>query len=94
VNNNNNNNADSDETVEHITACPILAREQYIKRHDSVCAQLQFNICKEKGVKLENGHWYAPVLKSVETSHEGRVTKLWNHKCELTELFLTINWTS
>jgi hypothetical protein len=34
-----NNNADSDETVEHIiTACPILAREQYVKRHDSVCS--------------------------------------------------------
>jgi len=91
----NNKNADSDETVEHIiTACPIMAREQYIERHDSVCAQLQYNICKEKGVKLENGHWYAHVLKSFETSHEGSVTKLWNHKCESTELFLTINWTS
>jgi len=34
-----------DETVEHVTsACPILAKEQYIKRHDKVCAQLHFNI--------------------------------------------------
>jgi hypothetical protein len=27
-----------DETIEHIiSACPILAEEQYIKRHDRVC---------------------------------------------------------
>ena len=32
-----------------ISACPVLAKEQYIKRHDRVCAQLHFNICKETG---------------------------------------------
>ena len=31
----------------------IMAKEQYIKRHDRVCAQLHFNICKEAGVKLD-----------------------------------------
>jgi len=42
-----------DETVDHIiSACPIPAKEQYIKRHDRVCAQLYFNICKETGVQL------------------------------------------
>ena len=31
------------ETIGHIiSACPILAKEQYIKRHDRVCAQLHF----------------------------------------------------
>jgi len=34
-----------DDTVEHIiSACPILAKEQYIKRHDRVGAELHFNI--------------------------------------------------
>ena len=43
-----------DEAVDHIiSACPILAKEQYIKRHDRVCAQLHYNICKEAGVKLD-----------------------------------------
>jgi len=43
-----------DETIDHIiTACPTLAKEQYIKRHDRVCAQLHFNIRKEIGVQLE-----------------------------------------
>jgi hypothetical protein len=53
-NNNNNNNCKCkifqqfDETIDHtISACPILTKEQYIKRHDRVCAQQHFNICKE-----------------------------------------------
>jgi hypothetical protein len=62
-NNNSNNNDDNnnnynkcrlcqqfDETAEHIiSACLIVAKEQHIKRHDSVCAQLHFNISKEIG---------------------------------------------
>jgi len=36
-----------DETVEHIiSACPVLAKEQYMKRHDRVCAVLYFHIRK------------------------------------------------
>jgi hypothetical protein len=43
-----------DETTDHIiSACPILTKEQYIKRHDRVCAQLHFNIYKETGVKFK-----------------------------------------
>jgi hypothetical protein len=51
-NNNNNNNNKFDETIDHIiSACPILAKEQYIKRHHRVSAQLHFNIGKETGVQ-------------------------------------------
>jgi len=57
----------------------MLAKEQYIKRHDRLCAQLHFNICKETGVQLDNKHWYDHVPKSVETSQGGKVTLLWNH---------------
>jgi len=58
-----------DETIDHIiSACPILAKQQYTKRHDRVCAQLHFNICKETGVQLDKQHWYEHVPKSVETS--------------------------
>ena len=43
-----------DDTVEHvITACPLLAKEQYMQRHDTLCSQLHFNICKEIVVKLD-----------------------------------------
>jgi hypothetical protein len=44
-----------DGTVDHIiSACPILAEEQYIKRDNGVCAQLHFNICKQTEVKLDS----------------------------------------
>jgi hypothetical protein len=43
-----------DETIDHvILACPILAKEQYIKRHDRLSTQLHFNICKETAVQLD-----------------------------------------
>jgi len=61
------------EIIQHIiSACPILAKEQYIKRHDRVCTQLHFNICKETEVQLDKKHWYGHVPKSVETSQGGR----------------------
>jgi len=85
-NNNNNNNRlcqHSDETIDHIiSACPILTKEQYIKRHDRVCAQLNFNICKETGVQLAKKHWYEHVPKSVETGQGGNVTILWNQQVQ------------
>jgi len=38
-----------------------------------------FNICKEieVRVKIDKKHWYDHVPKSVETSHEGKITILW-----------------
>jgi dGTP triphosphohydrolase len=42
------------ETIDHIiSAYPMLAKEQYIKSHDRVRAELHFNICKELGVQLD-----------------------------------------
>jgi hypothetical protein len=39
---------------------------------------LNYNKCKETGIKLDNKHWYDHVSKSDETSHKGKVTILWN----------------
>jgi len=69
--------------VEHISSvCPIFAREQFIKRHDRVCAQLHFVICNEIAVKLDKKHCYDHVLKSVETSREGKIAILWNQQVQ------------
>jgi hypothetical protein len=57
-----------DKTVERIiSACLVLAKEQDIKRHDRVCAQLQ----------LDDEHWYDRVSGLAETSCESKVTILW-----------------
>jgi len=72
-----------DETIDHtISACPIVAKEQYIKRHDRVCAQLHLNISKETAVQLVKKHWYEHVPKSVETSQGGKVTILWSQQVQ------------
>ena len=63
-----------------LPACPVLAKEEYIKRHDAVCIHLHCNICKETGVKSDNEHSYEHVRKSAEASHEGKVTILWNQQ--------------
>ena len=55
-----------------------MAKEQYTKRHDRMCAQLHFNISKETWVQLNKKHWYEHVPKSVETSQGGKITILWN----------------
>jgi len=72
-----------DETVDHvISVCPIVAKEQYIKRHDRVCAQIHFNICKGTGAQLYRKHWYEHVPKSVETSERVKVNILWNQQVQ------------
>ena len=60
----------------------VRAKEEYIERHDRVCAQLHFNIYKEIRVKLKHKHWYEHAPLSVETSHDVEVTTLWNQKCK------------
>jgi len=47
-----------------------------------VCAQLHFNIRKERGVQLDKKHRYEHVPKSVETSQGGKVTVLWNQQVQ------------
>ena len=51
-----------------------------MKKHGRVCAPLHFNICKEREVQLDNKHWYDHAPKSAETSHEVKVTILWNQQ--------------
>ncbi|KAF2882012.1 hypothetical protein ILUMI_24160 [Ignelater luminosus] len=42
-----------EETTEHIIAeCTILAKHEYIKRHNQVCRNPHYNICKEYGIEV------------------------------------------
>jgi hypothetical protein len=69
-------------TTTTISAGPILVKEQYVKRNDTVCAQLHLNICTEKGVQLDKEPWNQHVPKIRRTSHEGKVTILWNQQVQ------------
>jgi hypothetical protein len=70
-------------TTDHIIpACPVLAKEQYVKRHDIVSAQIHFNICKEIGLQLDKKHWYEHVPKSVVTTQGVKVTISWNQQVQ------------
>ena len=65
-----------------MSACPVLAKEQYVKRHDKVSAQIHFNICKEIWVQLDKKHLYEQVPKSVITTQGGKVFILWNQQVQ------------
>jgi hypothetical protein len=79
-----------DEKIGHIiSACPILTKEQYIKRHGIMCARLCFNMCKEIGVKLDNKHRYDHLHKSVEKIMKVKLPYYGTNKCKPTELFPT-----
>jgi hypothetical protein len=70
------------ETIEHIiSACPILANEQYIKRHDRVCAQLHFNICKETG-KIGQKTLVSACTIISRNKPRSKVTTLWNQQVQ------------
>ena len=59
-----------------------MAKEQYIKRHDRVWAQLHFSIFKEIELQLDIKHRCDCVPILVETGHEGEVTILWNQQVQ------------
>jgi hypothetical protein len=36
-----------EETTDHLTSgCPILAKNEYLMRHDKVCTHLHYSLCK------------------------------------------------
>jgi len=65
-----------EETIEHLTlGCPILAKNEYLMRHNKVCTHLHYSICKALGTETTD-KWYTYMPKPV--CEEGNVTVLWN----------------
>jgi hypothetical protein len=41
-----------EETIDHLTSgCSILAKNEYVIRHDNVCTHLHYSICKTLGIE-------------------------------------------
>jgi hypothetical protein len=65
-----------EETIEHLTSgCPILAKNEYLMRHDNVCTYLHYSKCNALGIE-NTDKWYTHLLKPV--CEEEDVTLLWN----------------
>jgi len=66
-----------DETIDHIiSACPILAKEQYIKRHDSVCVHnYTSTYATRQGYNWTKKRWYEHVPKSIETRQGNHIVE-------------------
>jgi len=79
--------------IDHIVlTCPILAEEQYIQRHDRLCAELHLTYARGNRVKLDNEVWYELVTKFVDTSHDGRETVLWKKQVEVNRTRAAVSW--
>jgi len=50
-----------EETIDHLTlGCPILTKNEYLMRHDTVCTHLHYSICKVLGIETTD-KWYTHV---------------------------------
>jgi len=53
------------EETDHLTSgCPILAKNEYLMRHDKVCTHLHYSICKDLGTEAIE-KWYRHMPKPV-----------------------------
>ena len=71
------------------SGCPILAKNEYLMRHDTVCTHLHYSICKVLGTETTD-RWYTHMPKPV--FEEGDVTVLWNQEVH-TDREVTANRT-
>jgi hypothetical protein len=54
-----------EETIDHlISGCPILAKNEYLMRHDKVGAHLHYSMCKALDIKTTD-KWYTHVQTSM-----------------------------
>ena len=65
-----------EETIDHLTSeCPILAKNEYLMRHNKDCTHLHYSICKALGIETTD-KWYTHMPKPVY--EKGDVTVFWN----------------
>jgi hypothetical protein len=65
-----------EETIDYLTSgCPILAKNEYLMRHDKVCTHLHYSIYKALRTEITD-KWYKHMPNPVY--EEGDVTVLWN----------------
>jgi hypothetical protein len=59
------------------SGCPILAKNEYLMRHDKVGVQLHYSICRALGVEMTD-KWYTRTRPPKPVYEHENVTVLWN----------------
>ncbi|KAI5748289.1 hypothetical protein M8J77_023892 [Diaphorina citri] len=71
-----------DETIWHITSgCPILAKHEYLNRHNKVAQNLHHNICQHYGIEVKD-KWYEHTPNAVEKNPDGNIVVLWDQQIQ------------
>ena len=77
-----------EETVDHIVSgCEVLAKTEYISRHNNVAAHLHWSICRDHDIKITD-KWYQHEPETVMHSKDNNITIIW-HISILTELLIS-----
>lgn len=68
------------ETVVHLmSACGVLARKEYIDRHNQVCSLIHYQLCLYFNCNPKTKNWYTHTPEKVTVSMDGNVTLLYDH---------------
>ena len=67
-----------EETVDHIVSgCEVLAKTEYISRHDKAAAYLHWNICQDHDIEIID-KWYEHKPESVTHNKDSKITIMWD----------------
>ena len=65
-----------DESIDHLTSgCPVLAKTEYLYRHDKIATYIHWLLCKKYGIRTEE-QWFKHRPETVKENNE--VTILWD----------------
>ena len=63
--------------TKNVSGCEVLAKTEYISRHDKAAAYVHWNICQDHDVKVID-KWYEHKPESVTPNKDGKITIMWD----------------
>ncbi|CAH3014406.1 unnamed protein product, partial [Porites evermanni] len=67
-----------EETVDHIVSgCEVLAKTEYISRHNNAAAYLHWSICKDHDIEIAD-KWYEHEPETVIHNKDNNITIMWD----------------
>ena len=79
-----------EETVDHIVSgCEVIAKTEYISRHNNAAAYLHWSICKDYDIEITD-KWYQHEPKTVMRNKDNNITIMWDMPAN-TDRTITVN---